>query len=96
MVYCRQRSELPKNRRVDLKYLPTLRHKYFDTLAHTFVLTLHLLAHRADAALYCNAANASSRFCPACAAFPVALNVDGIERKRKKWNAFARAWYQGI
>ncbi len=24
---------------------------------------------------------------------PVALNVDGIERKRKKWNALAKAWY---
>src|SRR5678815_1207051 len=24
---------------------------------------------------------------------PVALNVDGIERKRKKWNRAARAWY---
>jgi glycosyltransferase involved in cell wall biosynthesis len=24
---------------------------------------------------------------------PVALNVDGIERKRKKWNRAAKAWY---
>ncbi|HJT90210.1 MAG TPA: glycosyltransferase, partial [Bryobacteraceae bacterium] len=24
---------------------------------------------------------------------PVALNVDGIERKRKKWNRLGRAWY---
>jgi glycosyltransferase involved in cell wall biosynthesis len=24
---------------------------------------------------------------------PVALNVDGIERKRKKWNRVAKAWY---
>jgi glycosyltransferase involved in cell wall biosynthesis len=24
---------------------------------------------------------------------PVALNVDGIERKRKKWNRMAKAWY---
>ena len=24
---------------------------------------------------------------------PVALNVDGIERKRKKWNRLAKAWY---
>jgi glycosyltransferase involved in cell wall biosynthesis len=24
----------------------------------------------------------------------VALNVDGIERKRRKWNAFARAWFR--
>jgi glycosyltransferase involved in cell wall biosynthesis len=25
---------------------------------------------------------------------PVALNVDGLERKRKKWNALAKGWYQ--
>jgi glycosyltransferase involved in cell wall biosynthesis len=24
---------------------------------------------------------------------PVALNVDGLERNRKKWNALARSWY---
>ncbi len=30
-------------RGVHLVYLPTIRHKYFDTLAHTFLSTLHLL-----------------------------------------------------
>ena len=25
---------------------------------------------------------------------PVALNVDGLERNRKKWNRAAKAWYQ--
>jgi glycosyltransferase involved in cell wall biosynthesis len=25
---------------------------------------------------------------------PVALNVDGLERNRKKWNALAKAWYR--
>ncbi len=25
---------------------------------------------------------------------PTALNVDGLERNRKKWNAVAKAWYQ--
>ena len=29
-----------------LQYLPTIRHKYFDTLAHTVRLDLHLLTHR--------------------------------------------------
>ena len=27
---------------------------------------------------------------------PTALNVDGLERKRRKWNAAARAWYARI
>jgi len=92
-VYCRQKSESPY-RGVFLAYLPTIRHKYFDTIAHTFLSTLHLLFHRNDAVLYCNAANAVFTWMPRFAGMPVALNVDGLERNRKKWNAVAKAWYQ--
>jgi len=95
VVYCRERHAFTKYRGVRLVALPTIRHKYLDTLAHTFLSTLHLLLHRVDAALYCNAANAVFTILPRMTGIPVALNVDGIERKRKKWNAFARAWYQG-
>src|SRR5579871_4641689 len=92
-VYCRERHPDPVYRGVRLQYLPTLRHKYFDTLAHTFVSTLHLLCHRVDVALYCNGANAIFTLWPRIFGMPVALNVDGIERKRKKWNRLAKAWY---
>ncbi|HVV46112.1 MAG TPA: DUF1972 domain-containing protein, partial [Bryobacteraceae bacterium] len=93
-VYCREKHDFRVYRGVRLVCLPTIRHKYLDTLAHTFVSTLHLLAHRVDVALYCNAANAVFTILPRLAGIPVALNVDGIERKRKKWNALAKAWYQ--
>lgn len=93
-VYCRERQPFTEYRGVRLIYLPTIHHKYLDTLAHTFVSTLHLLAHRADAALYCNAANALFTILPRMLGIPVALNVDGIERKRRKWNALARTWYR--
>lgn len=92
-VYCRQKSESPY-RGVYLVCLPTIRHKYFDTLAHSLLSTLHLLAHRHDAVLYCNAANAIFTWMPRALGMPVALNVDGLERHRKKWNALAKAWYQ--
>jgi glycosyltransferase involved in cell wall biosynthesis len=92
-VYCRQESESPY-RGVLLAYLPTIRHKYFDTIAHTFLSTLHLLFHRNDAVLYCNAANAVFTWMPRILGMPVALNVDGLERNRKKWNAVAKAWYR--
>ncbi len=92
-VYCRRKHPSPKHRGVDLSWMPTIRHKYFDTIAHTFLSTLHLLLHPHDAALYCNAANAIFTPLPRLAGIPVALNVDGLERKRKKWNAAARAWY---
>jgi len=93
-VYGRQKHPQASYRGVRLVYLPTIRHKYFDTIAHTFLSTLHLVVHRADAALYCNAANAIFTLLPRLAGMRVALNVDGIERKRKKWNRAARAWYR--
>ena len=93
-VYCRERHTEPSYRGVRLQYLPTIRHKYFDTLAHTFLSTLHLLGSRYDALLYCNAANAIFTRMPRVLGMPVALNVDGLERHRKKWNALAKAWYR--
>jgi len=92
-VYCRSRHPERLWRGVELVWLPTIRHKYLDTVAHTFLCTLHLLFRRADAALYCNAANAVFTPWPRVAGIPVALNVDGLERKRKKWNRLARGWY---
>ncbi len=94
-VYCRSEPPAPEYLGVRLVYLRTLRHKYLDTIAHTAVSTLHLLRHARDfdAALYCNAANAIFTWMPRLASVPVALNVDGLERKRKKWNWLARAWY---
>src|SRR5215475_8907332 len=92
-VYCREHYAEPVYRGVHLQYLPTIRHKYFDTIAHTAISTGHLLCHRPDVALYCNGANAIFTIWPRLFGVPVALNVDGIERKRKKWNRAAKAWY---
>src|SRR5262249_52262182 len=92
-VYGRARFSEPTYSGVRLQYLPTIRHKYFDTIAHTFLSTLYLLGHRVDVALYCNGANAIFTPWPRIAGIPVALNVDGIERLRKKWNRAAKAWY---
>lgn len=94
-VYCRSRHTEPVYRGVNLVYLPTISHKYLDTIAHTCVSTLHVaLASRYDALLYCNAANAIFTWVPRVLGMPVALNVDGLERNRKKWNRAAKAWYQ--
>ena len=93
-VYCRQRHSADTHLGVRLRYLPTIRHKYFDTVAHTFLCTLNLLVHPHHVALYCNAANAVFTFLPRLFGIPVALNVDGLERKRRKWNRLARGWYR--
>jgi glycosyltransferase involved in cell wall biosynthesis len=98
-VYCRERHASDTYRGVDLQYVPTIRHKYADTLAHTGFSTLHLTAlhpvtRRYDAVLYCNAATAVFTGLPRILGMPVALNVDGLERHRKKWNVLAKSWYK--
>src|SRR5258706_5039457 len=93
IVYCREPHAEARYRGVRLKHLGAVRHKYFETLSHTLNSTFHLLSHRVDAVLYCNAANAIFTPLPRLFGMPVALNVDGIERMRKKWNRGAQAWY---
>lgn len=92
-MYCRQRHSEPEYRGVRLAYVPTLKHKYLDTIGHTALSTIHLLFHKQEVALYCNAANAIFTAWPRLRGTPVALNVDGLERNRKKWNRLAKLWY---
>jgi glycosyltransferase involved in cell wall biosynthesis len=93
-VYCRARHPEPVYRGVHLIYLPTVHHKYTDTIFHSCFSTLHALGSNYDAVLYCNAANAVFTWMPRARGIPVALNVDGLERHRKKWNRAAKAWYR--
>ncbi len=93
-VYCRQQNSETVYRGVRLRHLPTIRHKYFDTVAHTALSTAHLLLRRFDVVLYCNAANAMFTLWPRLLGMPTALNVDGVERHRKKWNHVAKAYYR--
>ena len=95
-VYCRAHYVSPRElefQGVKLKVLPTIRHKYFDTVVHTFLSALHAVPKRYDVALICNAANAPFASILRLAGTPVALNVDGLEHKRKKWNSIARNYY---
>ncbi|MCA1615803.1 MAG: glycosyltransferase [Acidobacteria bacterium] len=95
-VYCRSHYVSPRQlqfRGVHLKVLPTVRHKYLDTVVHSFISALHAAPRRFDAALVCNAANAPFVPILRLAGTPVAINVDGLEHKRKKWNWLARNYY---
>ena len=79
---------------VRLVILPTVRTKYLDTPAHTFLSVVHILFCDYDVILMCNAANALFVVVPRLAGIPVALNVDGIERKRTKWGRVGKAYYK--
>jgi glycosyltransferase involved in cell wall biosynthesis len=77
-----------------LVVLPAIRTKHLETVSHTFFSAVHAALARYDAVLLCNAANAV--FIPLLrwTGIPVAINVDGLERKRRKWGAAGRAWYR--
>lgn len=80
---------------VRLVILPTISHKYLDTVAHTFLCVWHAaLKEKYDAILICNSANSAFAFIPRLAKQPVAINVDGLEWKRKKWNKLGQWYYK--
>ena len=80
-------------RGVRIRVLPCIRRKYLDTVTHTALSVLRAMFARHDAILICNAANAFLAGLPALAGQKVLLNVDGIERQRRKWSALGRAAY---
>ncbi len=80
-------------RGVELITLPTIQHKYFDTVIHTFLSVLHAATRKYDIILICNAANSIFSFIPRLFGTPTLVNVDGLERKRKKWNWIGRSYY---
>ena len=77
-----------------LVVLPSIRTKHLETVSHTFLSAMHAAFARYDAVLLCNAANAP--FIPILrwTGIPVAINVDGLERKRRKWGAAGRVYYR--
>lgn len=81
-------------RGVKIKLLPAPRHKYFETPIHSFLCLLDLLIREpVDVVLVCNAANSPLVWIPRLRGTPVVVNVDGIERKRAKWNSLGKCWY---
>lgn len=77
-----------------LVVLPAIRTKHLETVSHTLLSALHAAVVRYDVVLLCNAANAILIPLLRWTGIPVAINVDGLERRRRKWGAAGRAWYR--
>lgn len=94
-VYCRRPFTTPDDifdpgiRRV---ILSTISHKYFDTAFHTLLSAIHVAFTDAEIVLFCNVANSPWVWIPRLAGKPTVLNVDGLDRKRRKWNFLARGF----
>jgi glycosyltransferase involved in cell wall biosynthesis len=79
---------------VEIILLPTISHKYFDTVAHTFLCVCHSLKTKFDVVLICNSANAIFSFIPRLTGRKVVINVDGLEWQRDKWNIAGKLFYR--
>ena len=88
-------ADLREYRGMQLRVLPTIRHKYLDTVVHTALSVVDVLPRRVDMVLICNNANAPFAMIPRLTGAKVVLNVDGLEWQRGKWGVAGRLYYQG-
>lgn len=98
-VYCRHpfwgdRTAPENYRGVSLISSPTVMHKYLETPLHALTSFLDLWRRKFDVVLLCNAANSPFAWLVRLRGLPLYINVDGIERKRSKWNSLGRLWYK--
>jgi len=94
-VYCRRPFTTPADvfdPRIRRVILPTISHKYFDTAFHTFLSAIHVSFTGAEIVFCCNVANSPWIWIPRLFGKPTVLNVDGLDRKRRKWNFLARGF----
>jgi len=81
-------------RGVMVRTLPSIRMKTLETLSHTLFSVLAVHWRDFDCVLLCNAANAPLLPLLHVRGLRVAINVDGLERKRRKWGRLGRAYYR--
>src|SRR5262249_16590541 len=97
-VYTRSRYAVPgvsEHRGAKIRVLPTAPTKYLDTIVHGAISGVDAAFEGFDPVLFCNAINAASSFLPRLSGRTrVVLNVDGLERNRRKWSAIGRLAYR--
>jgi glycosyltransferase involved in cell wall biosynthesis len=78
-----------------IRVLPTIPTKYLDTVVHGALSGFDAALARYENVLFCNAINAAFAFLPRLTGRTrVVLNVDGLERNRRKWNTLGRLAYR--
>lgn len=69
------------------------RGKHLETPLHTLATAVAARRARHDVVLLCNAANAFTLPLFRLGGARTVINVDGIERRRRKWGRLGRLWY---
>lgn len=92
-VYCRRPYTTPDDeydRRVKRVILPSIHQKHLDTWTSGLISSAHVAFSGNDVVLICNVANSPFAWFPRVLGKPVVLNVDGLDRRREKWNALGQ------
>jgi glycosyltransferase involved in cell wall biosynthesis len=92
-VYCRKAFTTPNDnydRRVKRVILPSIHQKHLDTWSSGLISAAHVAFSDNDVVLLCNVANSPFAWFPRLFGKPVVLNVDGLDRRRGKWNALGQ------
>ena len=90
-AYCRTYFTPPGNQQKGIQTvrLPTIRTKHLETLLHTFLSTLHVLASQCDIVHYHALGPALFSFIPRLAGKKTVVTVQGLDWQRKKWGRLA-------
>ena len=86
-------TERRLHRGISVVPLPGLRGKHLETPVATLLSALFALRARHDVVLLCNAANAFALPLFRMGGAATAINVDGVDRLRRKWGRAGRVWY---
>lgn len=79
---------------VQLRRSWSVRQKYLETPLAALTSFMDVIVRDVDAVILCNAANSPFAWILKLAGIPLAINVDGIERERKKWSGIGKLWYR--
>ena len=94
-VYCRSsyyEQKLKKYLGMSLVYHPSLKKKSLDTLSHVLFSVLHATRQNYDVCMVFNAANSPFLFPLKILRKKIAINPDGLEWKRTKWNVAGKTY----
>jgi glycosyltransferase involved in cell wall biosynthesis len=92
-AYCRTYFTPPvkQHNGIQVVRLPTIRSKHLETLVHTLLSTLHVLARPCDVVHYHALGPALFSFIPRLAGKKTVVTVQGLDWQRKKWGRIASA-----
>jgi glycosyltransferase involved in cell wall biosynthesis len=90
-VYCRTYFTPPieEYKGIHVRRLPTIRSKHLETLAHTFLSTVHAMFSRFDVVHYHCLGPALFSFLPRLAGKKTVVTVQGLDWQRRKWGRIA-------